>query len=180
MQWYKKSPTRWRAEQDIARRYLTEVVVGFDEKRQAVIKGTFTPVLQHGGEFGAYKIRLVYPFGFPDGTKAPSVYIDSHRDCWSNLGDSHIEEDWKLCLFVPVESHIDVTAADSLEKLLMCVAVFLFKERIYQQSLIVQSITGQRAVWPGKARSHGIDGIIEALIDKGDHSLDSFLSFRKR
>jgi hypothetical protein len=182
MEWYRKSPARWRGEQAIARRYLTEVVVGFNKNREAHVKGIFTPVFQHGGEFGSYAIRIVYPLGFPEGMKTPAVYLDSHRDCWSKLGDSHIEDDWKLCLFVPMESEskIDFTAPESLEKLLLCLAVFLFKERIYQQSLINQAITGQRAVWPGKARSHGIDGIIEALMDKGDHSLDSYLTLRKR
>lgn len=163
MEWYRRSRVRWRAEQAIARQFLTEVTFGFDEERRAVINGVFRPVLEHGRELGAYKIRIVYPSGFLENKISPSIYLNSHRDRWDNEKDSHIESDWKLCLYVSFEAEIDFSGDESLKELLMCLATFLFKEEIYQRELILQAITGKPAVWPGTARSHGIPGIIEAM-----------------
>jgi hypothetical protein len=172
MEWYRRSRERWRVEQAIARQFLTEVTFGFDQERRAFIKGTFRPVLEHGHELGAYDIRIVYPSGFLEG-ETPSVYLDSHHDRWNNLLDSHIEDDWRLCLFVPLESEIDFKSHESLKYLLLCLATFLFKEIIYQRDLILQTITGIPAVWPGAARSHGIEGIIEALRENPGRYWDS-------
>jgi hypothetical protein len=166
MEWYEKSPSRWETEQSIARQFMTDVEVGFDEKRRATIRGTFKLVSQHGHEYTSFKIRIVYPAGFPSKRRVPSVYLDSHRGIWENSVDAHFFPDWRLCLFVPGESPINFSKKESLKDLFAVLRVFLFKERIYQRDLIIQAITGKRAAWPGEARAHGIHGIIEAIQER--------------
>src|SRR5262249_33080522 len=75
--------------------------------------------------------------------------------------------DWSLCLFVPGESGIDFGRHDSLNDLFAVAQTFLFKEYLYQQALAREAVTGERAVWPGEARSHGLAGIAEAVRAKG-------------
>ncbi len=166
MEWFERSPLRWEMEQLIARQFMANVEAGFDEKGRAIIKGTFKLISQHGHEYGSFKIRLVYPVGFPAKEHVPSVYLDSHRSTWENSADAHFFPDWKLCLFVPGESPIDFSNQESLKDLFAVLRVFLFKERMYQRDLIIQAITGKRAVWPGEARAHGIKGIIEAIQER--------------
>lgn len=158
---------RWEMEQSIARQFMADVESGFDEEGRATIKGTFKLISQHSHEYGSFKIRLVYPAGFPAKERVPSVYLDSHRSTWENSADSHFFPDWKLCLFVPGESPIDFSKQESLKDLFAVLRVFLFKERMYQRDLIIQAITGKSAIWPGEARTHGIKGIIEAIQERG-------------
>jgi hypothetical protein len=174
MKWYRKLPARWKAEKDVARAFLKDVKFDFDEQRRATIEGIFAPITEHGSEIGAYKIRIVYPSAFPNRGTVPSVYLVSHRDRWENGKDSHIEEDWKLCVYVPAESEIDFSNPQSLRDLLLCLATFFFKEKIYQRDLILESITGKRAEWPGEARAHGVDGIFEAIREKQGRDWGAF------
>jgi len=104
---------------------------------------------------------------FPNRGQTPKAMLLSHRDRWQRGGDSHINSDWSLCLFVPGECGIDFRRADSMQMMFGVMHTFLFKERLYQQALARQAITGERAVWPGEARSHGLSGIAEVLREKG-------------
>ncbi len=91
----------------------------------------------------------------------------SHRDRWQREADAHINSDWSLCLFVPGESGIDFSQAESLKALFAVVQTFLFKEHLYQQAIAKGRLTGDKAVWPGEVRSHGLAGIVEVVRDKG-------------
>lgn len=113
------------------------------------------------------RIRVVYPATFPIRNQSPVVYLESHRDRWKNVANSHIESDWKLCLFVPGESGIDFAEDDALKKLFGVIHTFLLKERIYQRRLAKAQRTGEIAEWPGPDRSHGVEGIREAIRDMG-------------
>ena len=93
----------------------------------------------------------------------PSVYLESHHDRWKNTFNSHIESNWKLCLFVPGESGIVFADPASLKDLFAVIHTFLFKQRIYQRRLAKTYITGGEAEWPGEDRSHGEEGIREAI-----------------
>lgn len=166
MEWFEKSRERWHQEQEIAARFLTEVEADFDAQERASIVGNFHLVSQHGHEYDVYRIRIVYPVHFPLRGRGPSVYLLSHRGRWKNGGESHIEDDWRLCLFVPGESEIDFARSDSLTELFAVLTTFLRKERIYQRDLSREMLTGKKAVWPGEARDHGIKGIREAIRDR--------------
>ena len=168
MGWNKLSPKRWEVEQRISQEYLTDVEVGYDEESQAYIKGKFQLVSQHGHVYNTFKIRIVYPYNFPGKKRVPWVFLDSHRNIWENSADAHFFPDWKMCLFVPGETPVNFANEDSLRDLFAVLRVFLFKERLYQRDLIIQAITGKRAVWPGEARPHGIRGIIAAIRDHGE------------
>ena len=167
MEWHTKAPARWRSEQRIAHRLMRHVQTGLDEQGRAFITGVVHVHSQHGAERGPFSIRVVYPSGFPERGRVPSIYLDSHRDLWQNGQDSHIEADWKLCLFVPGESPVDFRRHDSLEALLCCLGAFLLKECIYQRRLLAQVVTGIQARWPGPDRGHGVRGLREALRDAG-------------
>jgi len=67
-----------------------------------------------------------------EGSHRPA-YLDSHHEKWEQRDDGHIESDWKLCLYVAAESHIDFASDDSLLHLFECLHSFLFKERVYSR-----------------------------------------------
>jgi hypothetical protein len=166
MEWYESRPSRWRAEQEWAQRLLEAIEAGIDEQGRAFLRGTLRVLSQHGHEYTACTIRIVYPPGFPERGRVPAVYLESHQH-WRKGADAHIGEDGKLCPFVPGESGIDCSRPDSLADLIVCLKVFLFKEYLYQKALAISLLTGTPASWPGQARAHGIAGIREAVRGRG-------------
>ena len=160
-------PSRWRAEQVIARRFLSYVKFGQDSEGLAFFWGFLGVRSSHGTEHGPFTIRVVYPPRFPEFGVVPSVYLMSHRDRWRSGHDSHIEPDWRMCLFVPGESGIDFHGPDSLAGLLATTVIFLRKEVMYQRALERELVGGPKATWPGDDRAHGTDGIVQAVRDRG-------------
>ena len=161
--------TRRRAgglSQELAQRVLEKGEAGIGDQGRAFLLGTMRIISRHGHEYMACKIRIVYPQGFPERGRVPAVYLESHRN-WCKGPDAHIEDDWKLCLFVPGEAGIDFSSPNSLGELIQCLRVFLFKEYLYQKDLISGLLTRTPAVWPSHARSHGIAGIYEAVRERG-------------
>ncbi|MEX1028160.1 MAG: SEC-C metal-binding domain-containing protein [Candidatus Paceibacterota bacterium] len=167
MSWHSITPERWRREQEIASEILDECRAEIGSDGLACIRGVFNLYSQHGHLYEAVSLRIVYPTNFPARNQPPSVYLESHRDRWEKERNSHIESDWKLCLFVPAESGITFAADTSLNELFAVIHTFLLKERIYQQRLIEKNLRGGVAEWPGPDRSHGIEGIREAIQEIG-------------
>ena len=167
MYWYDENPVRWQQEQQLAAAVLDCFEASTDEDGQAFIRGWLKLSSEHGHVYESVELRFVYPQTFPARNQPPSVYLESHHDRWAKGGNSHIESDWKLCLFVPGESGIDFADDDSIKDLLGVVHTFLLKERIYQRRLVRTQLHGGRALWPGADRSHGIQGIREAIQDMG-------------
>ena len=167
MAWHTQNAARWNAEVQISQEFLENSSCGVEQDGSAWIRGTFRVLSAHGDEHGAFQIKVFYAAEFPVRGRVPSVYLEGHPLEWRNTQDSHIEDDWKLCLFVPGESGIDFERPDSLVSLFKCLSTFLFKEIIYQRALLAEALGGPPATWPGSARSHGPDGIREALEDEG-------------
>lgn len=167
MQWHEAIPQRWNQEQSIASTLLEDFEAGIDGTGCAFVRGQFNVVSEHGHLYETVKLRITYPPNFPARNQSPSVYLESHHDSWEKGGDSHIENNWRLCLFVPSESGIDFGETNSLNDLLAVTHTFLFKQRIYQRRLIRSRLDGSRAEWPGDDRSHGLQGIREAVQDAG-------------
>jgi hypothetical protein len=167
MYWYERCPERWTTEQRIGKQILDDFVSGISPNGVVFMEGVFQVRSEHGHTYESVKIRVEYPPSFPERGQTPTVILLSHRDRWPKGGDSHLNSDWSLCLFVPGESGIDFQRADSLRKMFGVIHTFLFKERLYQHALARQTVTGEKAVWPGEARSHGLAGIVEAVRDKG-------------
>jgi hypothetical protein len=167
MQWHEVMPQRWEQEKSIAAAMLGDFEAGIDSTGGAFVCGLFNVVSEHGHVYETIRIRITYPPKFPNRNQPPSVYLESHRDRWEKGGDSHIEYDWRLCLFVPSESGIDFQEANSLSDLFAVVHTFLFKQRVYQRRLVRSRLDGRKAEWPGEDRSHGIQGIREAVNDAG-------------
>ena len=160
---------RWLHEITVAQRLLRGVTTSIDGTGDAVLLGSLPLVSAHGYVSDSVDLRLVYSKSFLGGCGAgsPRVYLDSHRDTWQNGGDTHIEQDWRLCLFVPGECPIDFDSDDSLPDLLALVRTFMAKQRIFQRRLNMERVLGTRARWPGEARRHGIAGIREAIEEVG-------------
>lgn len=167
MQWHEVVPERWAQERAIAATLLEDFHAEITFDGAAIIRGRFNVVSEHGHLYEAVRLRIAYPATFPARNQSPSVYLESHRDRWMNGGDSHIEGDWRLCLFVPLESGINFAQATSLSALFAVVHTFIFKERIYQRRLLKSQLDGSRAKWPGEDRSHGVQGILEAIRENG-------------
>ena len=163
MCWHNSNPDRWKQEQRIASELLADFEAGIDSNQTAFIRGIFGVYSEHGHLYESATLRIEYPETFPNRNQPPSVYLESHRDRWRNTEDSHIESDWRLCLFVPGESGINFAATNSLNDLFAVIHTFLFKQRIYQKRLARVQITGGVARWPGEARSHGERGIREVI-----------------
>jgi hypothetical protein len=153
-------------EQETARKLLENVETGTNSHGCVFITGALRVFSSHGHEYDAFKVRIVYPPEFPERGRVPSVYLESHRH-WRKEEDTHIEDDWRLCLGVPGESEIDFSKPNSFELLIQCVGDFLFKEYLYQKELANSFLTRKRPMWPGPARSHGIDGIREVIQEWG-------------
>jgi hypothetical protein len=167
MQWHEANPDRWQKEQAVAADLLDDVEAGVDGDGAAYVHGVFGVYSAHGHLYESVKLRVVYPTTFPARNQPPTVYLESHRDRWKNGGNSHIESDWRLCLFVPGESGIDFSKDDSLNCLFAVIHTFLVKQRIYQRRLVRAQLDGSIAEWPGEDRSHGTQGIREAIRDMG-------------
>jgi SEC-C motif len=167
MEWHERGPARWEAERRIGCRLLGDCRSGVGDGGMAFVEGVFHVRSRHGHLYDSVRLKVEYPANFPERGTTPTVVLLSHRDHWRKGGDSHINTDWSLCLFVPGESGIDFGKADSLNALFAVARTFLFKEYLYQQALANEELTGVKAVWPGKARSHGMAGIAEAVRDKG-------------
>jgi hypothetical protein len=167
MHWHERNPERWMAEQRIARQFLEGFSSGVGGDGAAYMEGIFHVRSQHGHTYESVTIRVDYPASFPERGQMPKVVMMSHRGRWRRGGNSHINSDWSLCLFVPGESGIDFRQMTSLGALFGVLHTFLFKEHIYQQALVREGLTGESAVWPGEARSHGVAGVAEAVRDRG-------------
>lgn len=90
--------------------------------------------------------------------RPPDVYLISHRETWKNLEDSHIEGDWRLCLFPKGLSYINYSNPDGPLRLLCSVSAFLCRQYIYQKLIIEDP----KASWPGKGFDHGAAGLEQA------------------
>ena len=167
MCWHQTNPERWKQEQAIAATVLHDCENEIDDNRTAIIHGIFDVYSEHRHIYESVRLRIEYPASFPERNQPPSVYLESHRNHWKNTADSHIEKNWRLCLFVPSESGIDFFDSASLNYLFAIIQTFLFKQRIYQKRLDKSWLTGTLAKWPGEDRSHGEQGILEAIQAKG-------------
>jgi hypothetical protein len=156
--------TRWAADQEIARRFLSDVESGIDDNGHAFICGSYSLVLNCGHELDHFRLRILYPHEFPSRQCHPEVYLECHRLDWQPGGDSHIEPSWRLCLFVPAESGLDFERPNELAQLFPHIHTFLLRERTYQRDLR-WSMT--KATWPGPARAHGNAGLLEAIRASG-------------
>lgn len=167
MCWHESDSHRWNQEQIIASQVLHDFDSEIDSNGIAIIRGTFDVCSKSEHVYESVRIRIEYPTTFPFRNQPPQVFLESHRDRWENTNDSHIEKNWRLCLFVPGESGIEFTVPDSLNNLFAVIQTFLFKQRVYQKRLERSRMFGGIAKWPGEDRSHGDRGIREAVLARG-------------
>lgn len=163
--WFKRDPDRWANEQSLAALVLYNSSA-CTRGGVARIVGTYPLRSAHGHLLGEFKVRIVFPSGFPHRGVHPSIYLVSHRDVWSNGLNSHIENDWRLCLYVPHESGIDFTNTRAMLTQVARLDAFLRCERVYQKDLREARANGldvEKVAWPGPDRSHGIIGLVEAI-----------------
>jgi hypothetical protein len=169
--WHERWPKRWKGEQEIARRFMRDVAADIDDKGCAFISGTFVLELNCGHELDHFQLRIVYPAEFPQRRCHPKVFLDSHHDEWKNndeAPDSHIESNWRLCLFIPMESGLDFTNGNELENLFPHIHTFLLRQQWYQRDVRQQkALKSKVPEWPGPQRSHGALGMLAAMQESG-------------
>lgn len=164
---YFQDQGRWFEEKAIARRFMEYPRFGTDIRGRGLITGFLKVRSKRNHEYGPFTLRIVFPALFPRDGSMPSVYLMSHRDRWTNGNDSHIEGDWRLCLYIAGESEIDFTRSDSLFYLLATAVTFLRKEVIYQKDYLKELDGGPKAKWPGGDRAHGVAGLVESIQERG-------------
>jgi hypothetical protein len=170
-------PKRWAHELEVAHAYMQNVRAQTNGQLVAIRGDLVLPNRYSDGVRERFTIRIVYPpdflhaltaEGFVDNAPTvPWVYLLSHRNVWVRRLDGHILSDWSLCLFVPGEADINFRDQHSLKQLLEVIQTFLILQRIYQARIRRESETGVEAKWPGPQRSHGLDGLLEAIRDRG-------------
>lgn len=162
---------RWKMEVDAACLYLVDCRHDFGRAplEQATIEGTLRVIGDHGQEFGRFRIQIKYPHMFPERGAVPKIFLMSHREQWVNNGDSHIEDDWALCLWVAGESGIDFQDPDSFRLLIESTAGFLVRSTFYQ----IDRKSNPKASWYGDERAHGEKGIRQAIARIGEPNGDA-------
>ena len=115
-----------------------------------------------GREVGPFTLKIIFEDNYFAGKMAPSTFLISHRGTWKALGDAHIENNWKLCLFVYFESNIDFSKFESFRMYLESLSSFMLDQCLYQEE--VKKVGRRNAKWPGPQRSHNMKGYIEALL----------------
>ena len=170
-------PKRWEREQATARKYMRNVRADEGFGLVGISGDIVLPNKYSGGIRDAFRIMIIYPPDFlhaqtdegfvDDAPTYPSVFLLSHRDVWQQRINGHILPDWSLCLYVPGEADINFRDFNALERLLETIHAFMVLERIYQRRVQREKETGVEAKWPGPQRSHGYDGYIEAINDRG-------------
>ncbi len=176
-QWYEWMPRRWLAEQAIAQRYMVNTAAQINGDGTAMIRGAYPLSDRYGHVRDTFELRIQYPSDFlplyPTVENPwcfqshPEVFLDSHRDVWLACAEAHIFSHWRLCLFVPGESGIDICRADALERIFESVSTFLTKERYFQRDLALEIAGGSKAIWPGPDRAHLVEGYWEAVQTMG-------------
>lgn len=170
-------PKRWQREQEIAHKYMTNVRADVGFGRAGIRGDIVLPNKYSAGVRDAFTIYILYPSDFlhalthegfvNDAPTCPTVYLLSHHDVWVRRIDGHIFSDWSLCLFVQGELDFSFRDFNALERLLEVIKTFLILQRVYQRRVRRELETGVKAQWPGPQRSHGLDGYIEAIRDRG-------------
>ena len=105
-----------RPSNESASEILDDFVSGVGADGVVFMEGVFHVRSEHGHTYESVKIRVEYPHSFPERGQTPTVVLLSHRDRWPKGGDSHLNSDWSMCLFVPGESGIEFQRADSLRQ----------------------------------------------------------------
>ncbi len=161
---------RWQNDRLIFERAFEDISYGSD--RDCLwFQGSLTVKTEIGHEYGPFIIRIKFSADYYRGLSAPDSYLISHRDKWEQFEGSHIEKDWRLCLFVFLESLIDFKSSDSLLQFIERLSNFLVDASIYQNDL--KMLGKDKAKWPGRERLHGYDGIMQALIQNQTSIFDS-------
>jgi len=160
------SEARKKREIEIAQKLLGNVKIKDNEGDNLSITGELVLFTSHGSNLGTFEVEIVYHEFFGINNSPPHVYLVNKRESWQKGGESHIEDDWRVCLYVPSESKINFRNVDSLVLLIERIASFFAQESLFQDRL-----AGDKdASWVGPARSHGTPGLAETLV-RADKSL---------
>lgn len=151
---------RWHNDRLVFERVFENVSYGSEHCFQW-FQGDLIVKTEMGHEYGPFTIRIKFNTDYYSGLSAPDSYLLSHRDQWQQFEDSHIEKDWRLCLFVFLESSIDFSSTESLLQFIERLSNFLVDASIYQND--VKIMGKNKAKWPGRERLHGYAGIMEVL-----------------
>ena len=153
LQWYQLAPSRLAHERTIlaSTPYFTLERTLFDD-------GSFNAIGKlhyrghRSGKLHELRIRMKYPRTFP--RTAPHVF-DHDRVFDLNL-DGHLFGDHELCLTLPERKEFTTDAEHLTQELLGATLVWFQKRRLFDRN----------GVWPGLAERHGVNAVIDLLIEQ--------------
>lgn len=157
---FSNNSDRWHKDRLFFLNLFKDVLFG-SEKGAVWFEGDITVRTPAGREFGPFRVKVCFSNEYYEGLVPPDVYLLSHRNKWLNIENSHIEKDWRLCLFVPLESQINFNDGDSFVKFIERLASFLIDSSNYQQE--IKELGLEKAKWRGRQRSHGLEGVVQVL-----------------
>lgn len=165
-----KVSEKWSCDLSLFQTVFTNCSFGISS-RFNWMEGELLVEIENGRSIGPFKLRIEFSDEYYRGEKSPAVYLLSHRGVYKNIGDYHIEKDWKLCLYIDFESHIDFSSLTSFQLVLERLGSFMYDLWLYHEE--VKKIGPIKAKWPGKQRKHNMAGVIEACVDKISSLSDS-------
>lgn len=152
---------RWNHDVVVFRNLFKNTLICL-EKDGYSFQGDLSIETEVGREVGPFTLKIIFNDNYYLGKKPPSTYLMSHRNVWKAIGDAHIEMDWKLCLFLTFESHIDFNEYDSFQKYLSTLSNFMVDLWLYQEE--IKNHGFNKAKWRGPQRSHNFKGFLEGML----------------
>ena len=149
--WHRLSPARCASERErlTTAPYFTLERVTTEDRFTAI--GTLHFTRRCGKEY-RFRIRLEYPRHYP---KTPPTVFD-HDHVFTPTLDGHLFSTYEICLTLPERAEFTQISEHLTHEVLSATLVWCHKRLIFDR-------TGK---WPGLAEKHGIDAVMDLLIER--------------
>jgi hypothetical protein len=153
LQWYQFATARLARERSILASlpYFTLERTFFRNTSFNII-GTLQFRGQRSGKPYQLRIRMEYPRTFP---RNPQRVFDHDQILTPSL-DGHLFSTHELCLTLPERNEFATNTEQLTEEILGATLVWFQKRRLFDRN----------GVWPGPAERHGVNAIIDLLIEQ--------------
>jgi hypothetical protein len=132
--------------------YFTLDRTSINDERRFTAIGTLHFTGRRSGKQHEFRIRLEYPPHFPKET--PRVF--DHDKRFTTSLDGHLFSTHEICLTLPERSEFS-TGSDELTHEVLGATLIWFQKRL---------IFDRTVHWPGPAEPHGINAVIDLLVER--------------
>jgi hypothetical protein len=149
--WYQLSPARCERERERLANtpYFTLERTSTNARFTAI--GTLHFIRHRGKEY-QFRIRLEYPRHYPK--RIPHVFDHDHRFIPSL--DGHLFSTHEICLTLPERAEFSTGSEQLTQEVLGAALVWFHKRLLFDRT----------GTWPGPAEKHGINAIIDLLVER--------------